>query len=78
MASPLPWLAPNLGAAHLASTAAFLAAFTFFCTRKKTQFITDYSKVATEVGSEGRDVDEYDYIIVGGGMIRIHYSRFIA
>ncbi|KAI6108023.1 hypothetical protein F5141DRAFT_1215776 [Pisolithus sp. B1] len=35
--------------------------------RKKQQLITDYSQVAREVDSQGREFDEYDYIVVGGG-----------
>ncbi|KAI6123544.1 hypothetical protein EDD16DRAFT_1701633 [Pisolithus croceorrhizus] len=35
--------------------------------RKRQQLITDYSQVARELDSQGREFDEYDYIVVGGG-----------
>ena len=72
----LVWLAANLDFVRLASTAACLVALTFTWTRKETKFITDYSKVASEVGSQRCDVDEYDYIIVGGGMLHFPFLPF--
>ncbi|KAL4066946.1 hypothetical protein J3A83DRAFT_4260864 [Scleroderma citrinum] len=46
-----------------------LGALTFMWgrTSSKIAFITDYSKVASEIGSQESDLNEYDYIIVGGG-----------
>lgn len=70
------WLAPNPDFVRVAATAACLFALTFTWTRKKTKFITDYSKVATEIGSQCYDADEYDYIIVGGGMLHFPFLPF--
>ncbi|KAI6024826.1 hypothetical protein BKA83DRAFT_4252589 [Pisolithus microcarpus] len=35
--------------------------------RKRQPLITDYSQVARALDTQGREFDEYDYIVVGGG-----------
>jgi hypothetical protein len=39
-----------------------------------TSLITDYVKVAREPNNNGLEFDEWDFIIVGGGMIYLFYS----
>jgi choline dehydrogenase len=37
-------------------------------TAKQTKLITNYAKVARKVDDNGLEFDEWDFIIVGGGM----------
>lgn len=40
-----------------------------YLTAKQPKLITDYAKVARKVNDNGAEVDEWDFIIVGGGMV---------
>ncbi|KAI6108026.1 hypothetical protein F5141DRAFT_93952 [Pisolithus sp. B1] len=61
----LEWFRVNRS---LTSILTCIAALTLILRRRKRQrLITDYSQVARELDSEGREFDEYDYIVVGGG-----------
>ena len=53
-----------LGAASVAVLTIILRRLT----TKHTKLITDYTKVATKVNDKELEFDEWDFIIVGGGM----------
>jgi len=44
-------------------------------TAKQTKLITDYAKVARKVNDNGLEFDEWDFIIVGGGMKHLSYCH---
>ncbi|KAI6025912.1 hypothetical protein F5J12DRAFT_925738 [Pisolithus orientalis] len=47
--------------------ACFVALSVVLRRRKRRELITDYSQVARGLDAQGREFDEYDYIVVGGG-----------
>jgi choline dehydrogenase len=52
--------------------AASVAALTIilrYITAKQSKLITDYAKVARKIDDNGREFDEWEFVIVGGGMI---------
>ncbi|KAI5983393.1 hypothetical protein EDD15DRAFT_2488767 [Pisolithus albus] len=52
----------------LASVLSCILALTVILRRRKRQpLITDYSQVARALDAQGREFDEYDYIVIGGG-----------
>jgi choline dehydrogenase len=51
-----------------ASVAALTIILRLF-TAKKPKLITDYAKVARKVDDSGLEFDEWDFIVVGGGMV---------
>jgi choline dehydrogenase len=58
-------------ALSLEAAAASVVALTIvlrYLTAKQPKLITDYAKVAREVADDGVEFDEWDFIIVGGGM----------
>jgi len=62
----------SLGAA--ASAVALTIILRHF-TAKQPKLITDYEKVARKVHDNGLEFDEWDFIIVGGGMIYLFYCQ---
>ncbi|KAI6025913.1 hypothetical protein F5J12DRAFT_811242 [Pisolithus orientalis] len=59
------WLRVNRNLAGI--LACFVALSVVLRRRKRRELITDYSQVARALDGQGREFDEYDYIVVGGG-----------
>ncbi|KIK16085.1 GMC oxidoreductase [Pisolithus microcarpus 441] len=61
----LKWLRVNRSLASVLSC--IFALIVILRRRKRQPLITDYSQVARVLDAQGREFDEYDYIVIGGG-----------